>query len=145
MSATLAPLLFAARHSRTILIASLATGIALPELAQLARPWLAEGVAAALFFAALRVPPRAAIGDPCALPRTLALVSVLQVALPVASLLALAAFGWLDTLAALALAVMLAAPPIAGSPNLTCVDAPCLASLIFGLSAGSSIGRVSGL
>lgn len=26
-----------------------------------------------------------------------------------------------------------------------CVDAPCLASDIFGLSAGSSIGRVSGL
>ncbi|AYF04146.1 hypothetical protein PY32053_04654 (plasmid) [Paracoccus yeei] len=26
-----------------------------------------------------------------------------------------------------------------------CVDAPCLASVIFGLSAGSSIGRVSGL
>lgn len=26
-----------------------------------------------------------------------------------------------------------------------CVDAPCLASIIFGLSAGSSIGRVSGL
>jgi hypothetical protein len=26
-----------------------------------------------------------------------------------------------------------------------CVDAPCLASMIFGLSAGSSIGRVSGL
>ena len=26
-----------------------------------------------------------------------------------------------------------------------CVDAPCLASLIFSLSAGSSIGRVSGL
>ena len=27
----------------------------------------------------------------------------------------------------------------------TCVDAPCLASMIFDLSAGSSIGRVSGL
>ena len=26
-----------------------------------------------------------------------------------------------------------------------CVDAPCLASVIFDLSAGSSIGRVSGL
>ena len=26
-----------------------------------------------------------------------------------------------------------------------CVDAPCLASMIFDLSAGSSIGRVSGL
>jgi len=30
-------------------------------------------------------------------------------------------------------------------PNGTCVDATCLASMIFGLSAGSSIGRVSGL
>jgi len=26
-----------------------------------------------------------------------------------------------------------------------CVDGPCLASMIFDLSAGSSIGRVSGL
>ena len=31
-----------------------------------------------------------------------------------------------------------------GKPG-ACVDAPCLASDIFGLSAGSSIGRVSGL
>jgi hypothetical protein len=30
-------------------------------------------------------------------------------------------------------------------PDGSCVDAPCSASMIFGLSAGSSIGRVSGL
>lgn len=30
-------------------------------------------------------------------------------------------------------------------PDGTCVDAPCLASMIFEVSAGSSIGRVSGL
>ena len=30
-------------------------------------------------------------------------------------------------------------------PDGACVDAPRLASMIFGLSAGSSIGRVSGL
>ena len=30
-------------------------------------------------------------------------------------------------------------------PDGACVDAPCLASVIFGGSAGSSIGRVSGL
>jgi len=136
VSAALAPLLLAARHSRTILIASLATGIALPEIAHLARPWLAEGVAAALFFAALRVAPRAAIGAPRALPRTLALVGILQVALPVAALLALAALGRLDTLPALALAVMLAAPPIAGSPSLTVLvgqdPAPALRLLVLG-------------
>ena len=33
----------------------------------------------------------------------------------------------------------------ATAPGGACVDAPCLASVIFGLSAGSSIGRVSGL
>ena len=30
-------------------------------------------------------------------------------------------------------------------PDGSCVDAPCLASMIFDFSAGSSIGRVSGL
>jgi hypothetical protein len=33
----------------------------------------------------------------------------------------------------------------AAAANGACVDAPCLASVIFGFSAGSSIGRVSGL
>ena len=33
---------------------------------------------------------------------------------------------------------------LSGKPG-TCVDASCLASIIFDLSAGSSIGRVSGL
>jgi hypothetical protein len=34
---------------------------------------------------------------------------------------------------------------IDNAPAAACVDAPCLASMIFNLSAGSSIGRVSGL
>ncbi|WP_299842912.1 transposase [uncultured Jannaschia sp.] len=39
-----------------------------------------------------------------------------------------------------------AEPPVRGAEaTRTCVDAPCLTSVIFGSSAGSSIGRVSGL
>lgn len=36
-------------------------------------------------------------------------------------------------------------PPSGISYAMTCVDAPCLASMIIDLSAWSSIGRVSGL
>ncbi|WP_298967111.1 hypothetical protein, partial [uncultured Roseibium sp.] len=36
-------------------------------------------------------------------------------------------------------------PPSGIEYTKTCVDAPCLASFIFDFSAGSSIGRVSGL
>jgi hypothetical protein len=36
------------------------------------------------------------------------------------------------------------AGPVLPRPG-ACADAPCLASMIFDLSAGSSIGRVSGL
>ena len=49
----LALLGLAARHGRIILVAGLAAGIALPDLALAMRPWLQEMVAGLLFFAAL--------------------------------------------------------------------------------------------
>ena len=54
----LALLGLAARHGRIILVAGLAAGIALPDLALAMRPWLQEMVAGLLFFAALRIGPR---------------------------------------------------------------------------------------
>ena len=100
------------------------------------KPWLAELVAASLFFAALRIGPREALGAARDLPRTLGLVATLQLVLPVAVLLVCAAMGWRDTLPALGLALMLAAPPIAGSPSLTVLvghnPAPALRLLVLG-------------
>jgi hypothetical protein len=63
-------------------------------------------------------------------------VVILQVGLPVAVLLAMGAFGGLHTLPALGLAVMLAAPPVAGSPSLAVLvgqnPAPALRLLVLG-------------
>lgn len=136
MNRALAPFLLAARHARLLLIAGLLAGIGLPGLAQTIKPWLAELVAATLFVAALRIGPREALGAARDLPRTLGLVLALQLALPVAVLVICAALGWRDTPLALALALMCAAPPIAGSPGLTVMvghdPAPALRLLVLG-------------
>ncbi|WP_101067701.1 hypothetical protein [Roseovarius salinarum] len=136
MSRALAPFVLAARHARGLLVCGLLAGVALPGAAQAIKPWLAELVAASLFFAALRIGPREALGAARDLPRTLGLVAALQLALPVAVLLVCAAMGWRDTLPALGLALMLAAPPIAGSPSLTVLvghnPAPALRLLVLG-------------
>lgn len=136
MSRAFTPFALVARHARLLLVAGLLAGVALPGLAQIVKPWLAELVAASLFFAALRVGPREVLGAARDLPRTLGLVAVLQLVLPVGVLLVCAALGWLGTLPALGLALMLAAPPIAGSPSLTVLvghnPAPALRLLVLG-------------
>jgi len=136
MSGALAPFVLAARYARLLLVAGLVAGIVLPGVAQVVKPWLAELVAGSLFFAALRIGPREALGAVRDLPRTLGLVAALQLALPVAVLLVCAAMGWRDTVPVLGLALMLAAPPITGSPSLTVLvghnPAPALRLLVLG-------------
>jgi hypothetical protein len=55
--------IFAGRHGRFCLVAGLLAGLLLPELAAVLRPWLPEFVAALLFITALRIGPRAALGN----------------------------------------------------------------------------------
>ncbi len=132
----LALLGLAARHGRIILVAGLAAGIALPDLALAMRPWLQEMVAGLLFFAALRIGPRQAFGTLSAFPRTLALALAYQLVLPLAAFALFAALGMQASALAMSLMLMLSASSISGSPNLTILlgrdPAPALRLLIVG-------------
>ncbi len=129
------PLAFAARHGRVVLILGLVIGIAFPPAARAMRPWIGELVILILFISALRVGPRRALGAVRDLPAALGLTLVLQVAAPVAAILVFGLVGWTGALAT-GLVLMLAAPPIAGSPNLAILTgadpAPALRQLVVG-------------
>lgn len=124
-----------ARHGRWLLIAGLAGGFALPQLAQLLRGVLPELVTLLLFLAALRLGPRSAVGAARDLGQSLGYIVVFQLLVPTAFAIFLVVIGWTGPLA-LALALMLAASPIAGSPSLTLLmghdGAPALRLLIAG-------------
>lgn len=109
-------LAWCACRARWLLVAGLVVGIAVPSLASLLRPWIAELIAALLFVAALRVGSRA-VGGAQALVAALGIALLLQLALPllfVATYELLALSGPL----LLGLTLMLAASPISGSANL---------------------------
>ncbi len=122
-----------ARHGRAALALSLVVGIVSPELAGAIRPAIGPLVAILLAFAAFRIGWRPALGALDALPRTLGLVVLTQVALPLAVWGIETALG-LSGPIALALLVMTTTAPIAGTPNLTLLvgadPAPALRILV---------------
>jgi hypothetical protein len=109
----------AGRRGRALLVLGLVAGVAAPGLAAALQPWIPPMVAAMLFLAALRIGLRGALGAAADLRHTALLVLVLQLALPVGWILALRGAGVADAPLGIAVALMLAAPPISGSPNLT--------------------------
>ncbi|WP_353471513.1 hypothetical protein PVT71_09335 [Salipiger sp. H15] len=128
---------FLARHARWLMLIGLAFGIAVPQVTQFVRPWLSELVAAMLFTAALRIGPRAALGAMGHLRGTLGALLVFQLICPLALIALAAPFGLLDSPPALALILLMAAAPLASSPNLTLMvggdPAPALRMLILGM------------
>jgi hypothetical protein len=124
----------AGRHGRLLLVLGLVAGVAAPGLAAGLRPWLPALVAVMLFLAALRIGLRGAIGAVADLRSSAILILAQQLALPLGFVLALKALGLADAPLGLALALMLAAPPISGSPNLTALTgndpAPALRLMI---------------
>ncbi|WP_026758845.1 hypothetical protein [Sediminimonas qiaohouensis] len=125
-----------ARHGRLVLVAGLLAGLALPGLAEMLRDWLAQMVAVLLFLTAMRIGARAALGSLAQAGGALGASLVMQLALPLAAVAGFAAFGVLQTPMALALVLMLAAPPVAGVPSFTLMmghdPAPGLRLLIVG-------------
>ena len=71
-----------ARYGRSLLVAGLLAGIALPDVALAMKPWLPELVAFLLFVAALRIGPRQALGTLRELPVTAGLALLFQLATP---------------------------------------------------------------
>jgi hypothetical protein len=132
----LLPFLAAAgRYGRLLLVAGLLAGLFLPSAAAAVRPYVGELIAALLFLACLRIGPRQAVGVAADIGLGLKATLVLQLILPLA-LAALFRFaGWTGP-TTLALTLMTAASPIAGSPNLLAMigsdPAPALRQLVVG-------------
>lgn len=126
----------AARYGRLLLISGLVAGFALPGLAAALRPWLPEMIAALLFLAALRIGPRGVMSALGQLRETLAMVLLIQLALPLAVAGGLASLGLAGTPAGMAAILVTTASSIAGSPNLSIMTggdpAPALRLLVLG-------------
>jgi predicted Na+-dependent transporter len=114
----IAPFAFLARQGRFILLAGLALGAALPDVALAMRPLIPAFPAVLLFLAALRIGPGAAALVRTPLLRPVAAMFLMQLALPMAVVGLSLWLGWSGPLVA-AVTVMAAAPALAGSPNLT--------------------------
>lgn len=127
---------FVARHGRVALIAGLAGGLLLPDLALAMRPWLSEMVAVLLFLTAFRIGPRAALGTVAEAGGTLRVLLFYQLLLPLAAFGVLSLAGVADTVMALSVILVMSAASLAGAPNLTIMmghdPAPALRLLILG-------------
>lgn len=130
------PFQAAARHGRFLLVLGLVAGVALPGLAAAMRPWLPVLVASLLFLAVLRIGPQQALDSLRDMRPSLGVILVYQVALPLALLGVMNVAGIGGTVTATALALVLAAAPLSGSPNLTILTgfdpAPALRLVLLG-------------
>lgn len=109
---------WAARHGPWVLIGGLVVGVAVPPLAAALRPWLPLLVIGLLFVSVLRMEPKAVADLMLRIPRVFLPVLALQLVLPLCTLGLGYLVGLSGTPALLALALMLAAPSIIGSPNI---------------------------
>ncbi len=125
-----------ARHGRAVLVAGLAVGIGLPELALAMRPLIAPLVVFLLFLAVLRLGPEGMRAGMRGLHRAAGITLALQLALPLAGIAVMAGLGVLGHPLTLGVLLVLAAAPITGSPNLTVMaggdPAPALRQLVVG-------------
>ena len=124
----------AARHGRLVLIIGLIAGVALPDLAEAMRPWIGEMVAGRLFLAALRVGPRQAVGALGDIGHSIGLAILFQSGFPLAAIVLFGVLGWNGAAIATFFILMLAAPPVTGSPHFTVMTghdpAPALRQLV---------------
>ena len=135
----------AARHGPLVLILGLVAGLALPGLARVLLPYLPVMVAGLLFLAALRIGAGGLSGALADIPRTLAMVLALQLALPLGVIALTSVAGVLDTPIALALVLIQAAPSITGSPNMALMMGATAAPAMRLLALGTLVLPVSAL
>jgi ACR3 family arsenite transporter len=109
----------AALHGRWCLVFGLIAGLTLPGLARFLSPYLPEMIALLLFLAALRIGPRATLGNLRDVGHTLGTVVIYQLFAPIFALFAALIFGVAGTAAGLAMVLVLAAPSVTGAPNFT--------------------------
>jgi len=132
-------LAWAALHGRLVLVAGLAGGLLLPALAQAMAPHLPWMVAVLLFLSAFRIGHRETLGQLRLIGRSMGALLVLQLGLPVTAFGLFYLAGLAESGAAVAVVLMLAAPPITGAPNFTILagedPAPAMRLLILGTAA----------
>lgn len=101
-----------------VLVAGILAGVSLPGLAAALVPFIPHMVAGLLFLAALRIGPAGMWAALTNLPRSLALLLVLQLALPLALVTVFGALGLLGSIFVQAALLIAMASPISGSPNM---------------------------
>ncbi len=107
------------QHGRWCLVIGLLAGLTQPALALALKPWLPEMIAGLLFLAALRIGPKAATGGLEGIQHTLKTSLFYQMIAPLIALSLFLALGVASQPWALAMVLVLAAPPVTGSPNFT--------------------------
>jgi hypothetical protein len=130
-----AVLLFCARQGRLILAVSLLIGLTSTTLAGLVKPHINALIFFLLFVACLRVGARQAVGALRDMQASLAFTLLLQLALPLVFAVVLRSFGIIGPLG-VAIVLLMAAPPLTGSPHLVTLlgfdPAPALRQLVVG-------------
>lgn len=127
-----------AKHGRLVLVTGLLTGIFTPELALTMRPSIGPLVGIQLFLAALRIGAVEFAFSRGRIAQTAGVVLLLQLAMPLAAVWLFYSFEILTTPSALFFILMLAAPTVTGSSNLTIMTGndggPALRLLIYGVA-----------
>lgn len=118
MSAVLAALGWVGARGRVLLVLGLVAGVLLEDLAQILKPYIAEGAALLLGLAALRIGLRQATGALGDLAQAVGAVLALQLLAPLLAIAALHALGLAPGPAVAAALLVLAAAPLSGSPSL---------------------------
>ncbi|MEP2716021.1 hypothetical protein [Pseudophaeobacter sp.] len=108
-----------AHHGQVAMILGLLAGFLLKDLASALKPWLPEMVAGLLFLTAFRIGAPRAFGGLKDGIASLKSVLILQMLLPLAAVALFWALGIAATPLAVALVLMLSAPSVTGSPNIT--------------------------
>lgn len=110
---------YIARHGQIAMVLGLVAGLLLQDLAATLKPWLPEMVAGLLFLNSFRIGAKRALGGLRDGASTLKAALILQMVLPFVALVLFLALGLADTALAMALVLMMAAPSLTGSPNIT--------------------------
>lgn len=126
----------AARQGRSVLVAGLVAGLALPTLALSIREALPALIFCLLALTAARIGWREATGSLGDIRRTFATLLVYQVGMPLAALALFSLMGVREAPFALALVLLLAAPSVTGAPNFAVLmgkdPAPAMRLLVLG-------------
>lgn len=125
-----------ARHGRLVLVFGLLCGLSLPALAAALRPWLPHMVALLLFLSAFRIGFRDVAGGVGGLWQPMQDVLALQLLLPLLAYGVFRGAGVAETVPALAVMLMLAAPSVTGAMNFVVLagkdPAPAMRVLVVG-------------